>query len=173
MSFQVRVLASSRERARRWTTPRRGRRCNSPWDGFFSIRLPAPTGRLTTSYPFPARAQTAIKDDEAWKVEIQESPGVLQSASRARLSTSSRLGVGTPRVPFPSIVRLTRPPSSPAPSPPAVVDVRQTWAGPCKAIQSTFKRIFFDHGDKPMKFYTADASKVTALNEHVGTCEPK
>ena len=65
------------------------------------------------------------------------------------------------------------PPSSPAPSPPAVVDVHQTWAGPCKAIQSTFKRIFFDHGDKPMKFYTADASKVTALNEHVGTCEPK
>lgn len=51
--------------------------------------------------------------------------------------------------------------------------MHQTWAGPCKAIQSTFKRIFFDHGDKPMKFYTADASKVTALNEHVGTCEPK
>ena len=122
--------------------------------------------------PLPARAQTAIKDDEAWKVEIQESPGVLQSASRARLSTSSRLGVGTPRVPFPSIVRLTRPPP-PAPSPPAVVDVHQTWAGPCKAIHGTFKRIFFDHGDKPMKFYTADASKVTALNEHVGTCEPR
>lgn len=65
------------------------------------------------------------------------------------------------------------PPSPPAPSPPAVVDVHQTWAGPCKAIHGTFKRIFFDHGDKPMKFYTADASKVTALNEHVGTCEPR
>ena len=54
----------------------------------------------------------------------------------------------------------------------AVIDVHQSWSGPCKAIQSTFKRIFFDYGDKPMKFFTADASKIEALSDLVGSCEP-
>ena len=35
-----------------------------------------------------------------------------------------------------------------------VIELYQTWCGPCKAIQSTFKRVYFDAGDKPLKFYT-------------------
>ena len=29
-----------------------------------------------------------------------------------------------------------------------VIDVHQAWCGPCKAIASTFKRVFLDFGDK-------------------------
>jgi thioredoxin 1 len=39
-----------------------------------------------------------------------------------------------------------------------VVEVYSAWCGPCKAIVSTFKRIFFDAGDRQMKFYTASVS---------------
>ena len=35
-----------------------------------------------------------------------------------------------------------------------VCECYQSWAGPCKAIQGTFKRIYFDAGDKPLKFFT-------------------
>ena len=58
------------------------------------------------------------------------------------------------------------------PLPRAVIDVHQSWTGPCKAIQSTFKKIFFEHGDKPIKFFTADASKIDAAKDYVGSCEP-
>ena len=54
----------------------------------------------------------------------------------------------------------------------SVIDVHQKWCGPCKAIQSTFKRIFFDYGDKPMKFFTADATQIDALAGLVGSAEP-
>ncbi|EEH54201.1 flagellar outer dynein arm light chain 6 [Micromonas pusilla CCMP1545] len=53
-----------------------------------------------------------------------------------------------------------------------IIDVHQSWTGPCKAIQSTFKKIFFEHGDKPIKFFTADASKIDAAKDYVGSCEP-
>uniref|UniRef100_A0A7S0T5F4 Thioredoxin domain-containing protein n=1 Tax=Mantoniella antarctica TaxID=81844 RepID=A0A7S0T5F4_9CHLO len=53
-----------------------------------------------------------------------------------------------------------------------IIDVHQTWCGPCLAIQSTFKRVCLDHSDKPMKFFTADASKVDALSDLVGSSEP-
>lgn len=39
-----------------------------------------------------------------------------------------------------------------------IVELYSTWCGPAKAIQSTFKRIFFDAGDKPMKFYTVSSN---------------
>lgn len=53
-----------------------------------------------------------------------------------------------------------------------VVDVHQNWTGPCVAAQSTLKKIVFDHGDKPLKMFTADASKLTALHDYAGPCEP-
>lgn len=36
----------------------------------------------------------------------------------------------------------------------AVVELYQGWSGPCKAIASTFKRLYFDFSDRPLKFYT-------------------
>ena len=39
----------------------------------------------------------------------------------------------------------------------AVIEVYQGWCGPCKAIQSTFKKLFFDLNDRPIKFYTVRA----------------
>ncbi|GFH18903.1 flagellar outer dynein arm light chain 5, thioredoxin-like protein [Haematococcus lacustris] len=53
-----------------------------------------------------------------------------------------------------------------------VCEVYQGWAGPCKAIVSTFKRIFFDSGDRPLKFYTVDAEKVGGMEEYRGHCQP-
>lgn len=36
----------------------------------------------------------------------------------------------------------------------AVVEVYQSWCGPCKAVQSTFKRLYFEFTDRPLKFYS-------------------
>eukprot|EP00976_Prorocentrum_cordatum_P115520 1196024-Prorocentrum_minimum.AAC.8 len=33
----------------------------------------------------------------------------------------------------------------------AVIDCHPEWCGPCKAIKSTFRKIFFDYGDRPIK----------------------
>ena len=54
-----------------------------------------------------------------------------------------------------------------------VVDVHQTWCGPCKAMASTLRRVAMDHGDKPIKFFTADCEKIDALKQSVGGSEPK
>lgn len=35
----------------------------------------------------------------------------------------------------------------------AVVELYSAWCGPCKAVISTFKRIFYDSGDG-LKFFT-------------------
>lgn len=35
-----------------------------------------------------------------------------------------------------------------------MIEVYSSWAGPCKAIQSTLKRIYFDAGDRPLKMFT-------------------
>lgn len=35
-----------------------------------------------------------------------------------------------------------------------IVELYPDWCGPCKAIQSTFRRIYFDAGDRPLKFFT-------------------
>ena len=53
-----------------------------------------------------------------------------------------------------------------------VVDVHQSWCGPCKAVASTLKRVVMDHGDKPIKFFTADCEKIAALKKSVGGSEP-
>lgn len=41
---------------------------------------------------------------------------------------------------------------------PAVVEVFQSWCGPCKAVQSTFKKLYFDLNDRPLKFYSVSGS---------------
>uniref|UniRef100_A0A7S0RNS7 Thioredoxin domain-containing protein n=1 Tax=Chlamydomonas leiostraca TaxID=1034604 RepID=A0A7S0RNS7_9CHLO len=53
-----------------------------------------------------------------------------------------------------------------------VVELYSTWSGPCKAIISTFKRIYFDAGDRPLKFFTVDAEKVGGFDEHRKGCQP-
>uniref|UniRef100_A0A061SHR5 Flagellar outer arm dynein 14 kDa light chain lc5 n=1 Tax=Tetraselmis sp. GSL018 TaxID=582737 RepID=A0A061SHR5_9CHLO len=53
-----------------------------------------------------------------------------------------------------------------------VVELYQEWSGPCKAVQSTFKRIYFEMSDSPLKFYTACVNKVSSLAQYEGSCEP-
>eukprot|EP00798_Chlamydomonas_sp_ICE-L_P014209 gene14209-20179_t len=53
-----------------------------------------------------------------------------------------------------------------------VIELYQTWCGPCKAIQSTFKRIYFDAGDRPLKFFTLDVEKVEGFEKYRGSCKP-
>lgn len=36
----------------------------------------------------------------------------------------------------------------------AVIEVYQSWCGPCKAVASILKKLYFDMSDKPLKFYT-------------------
>jgi hypothetical protein len=48
----------------------------------------------------------------------------------------------------------------------------QEWSGPCKAIQNTFKRVYFDNSDAPLKFYTACVTKIPEVAEYRGNSEP-
>eukprot|EP00877_Chromochloris_zofingiensis_P013849 jgi/Chrzof1/8718/Cz03g21230.t1 len=54
-----------------------------------------------------------------------------------------------------------------------VVEVYQGWCGPCKAIASTFKRLYFEMSDRPLKFYTVNADKVQGLEKYRGCCQPQ
>ncbi|GIL76270.1 hypothetical protein Vretifemale_5881 [Volvox reticuliferus] len=53
-----------------------------------------------------------------------------------------------------------------------VIEVFQSWCGPCKAVQSTFKRLYFDLNDRPLKFYSVSAERLPMLREYVGKCRP-
>mmetsp|Transcript_148 Transcript_148/g.281 ORF Transcript_148/g.281 Transcript_148/m.281 type:complete len:129 (+) Transcript_148:128-514(+) len=53
-----------------------------------------------------------------------------------------------------------------------VIDCHSDWCGPCKAIMSTFRKIFFDFGDRPLKFYTANVDKIKCLEKYRGSCQP-
>ncbi|GLI64908.1 hypothetical protein VaNZ11_008301 [Volvox africanus] len=53
-----------------------------------------------------------------------------------------------------------------------VIEVFQSWCGPCKAVQSTFKRLYFDLNDRPLKFYSVSAERLPMLREYVGKCIP-
>mmetsp|Transcript_10338 Transcript_10338/g.17974 ORF Transcript_10338/g.17974 Transcript_10338/m.17974 type:complete len:111 (-) Transcript_10338:502-834(-) len=52
-----------------------------------------------------------------------------------------------------------------------VVEVYGSWCGPCKAIVSVFKRIYFDAGDRPLKFFTV-SQDVPEMAEYKGHCQP-
>lgn len=41
-----------------------------------------------------------------------------------------------------------------------VVELYSNWCGPCKAILSTFKRLYFELGDRPLKFCTVNVDKI-------------
>lgn len=53
-----------------------------------------------------------------------------------------------------------------------VVELYQSWCGPCKAIVSTFKRLYFDNGDRALKFYTLNVDKVNDFKTYSGNCVP-
>ncbi|KAG2450614.1 hypothetical protein HYH02_004454 [Chlamydomonas schloesseri] len=53
-----------------------------------------------------------------------------------------------------------------------VVEVFQSWCGPCKAVQSTFKKLYFDLNDRPLKFFSVSAEKLPLTKEYVGKCKP-
>ncbi|KAL3154923.1 hypothetical protein ABBQ38_011457 [Trebouxia sp. C0009 RCD-2024] len=53
-----------------------------------------------------------------------------------------------------------------------VVEVYQDWCGPCKAVVTTLKKQFFELGERPLKFYTANCKHISALDKFSGHCEP-
>ncbi|DBA90188.1 hypothetical protein WJX77_011074 [Trebouxia sp. C0004] len=53
-----------------------------------------------------------------------------------------------------------------------VVEVYQDWCGPCKAVNTTLKKQFFELGERPLKFYTANCKHIKALERYTGHCEP-
>mmetsp|Transcript_783 Transcript_783/g.1642 ORF Transcript_783/g.1642 Transcript_783/m.1642 type:complete len:132 (-) Transcript_783:192-587(-) len=91
-----------------------------------------------------ASFQTALNSDEEWAVEIGKPAGDEGE----------------------------EPGESGAPGYLQVIDCHPEWCGPCKAIKSTFRKIFFDYGDRPLKFYTANVDKVTCLEKYRGSCQP-
>ena len=54
----------------------------------------------------------------------------------------------------------------------AVLEVYSDWCGPSKAINATCKRIYFDHGDRGLKFYTVQAGVLDFTMPFKGKCEP-
>jgi hypothetical protein len=53
-----------------------------------------------------------------------------------------------------------------------VVDVYTGWWGPCKAMASAFRRIFFENEEAQLKLVTADAEKIGALSKFKGRSRP-
>jgi hypothetical protein len=54
----------------------------------------------------------------------------------------------------------------------SVVDCHQGWCGPCKAITTTLRKIFFEFGERPLKMYTANVDEVKHLEKYRGSCQP-
>jgi len=54
----------------------------------------------------------------------------------------------------------------------SVIDVYQTWCGPCKPVQVLFKRLKVELGQDLVSFATADASQIPPLESYQGDCEP-
>jgi hypothetical protein len=46
---------------------------------------------------------------------------------------------------------------------PAVTEVYQEWAGPCKAVRETFKRLFFESGEGALRFLLVRGGTALAL----------
>jgi thiol-disulfide isomerase/thioredoxin len=53
-----------------------------------------------------------------------------------------------------------------------VLEVYSEWCGPCKAINATCKRLYFDHGDRGLKFYTTRSGLLDFTRQYKGKCEP-
>lgn len=53
-----------------------------------------------------------------------------------------------------------------------VVDVFQTWCGPCKPVQVLFKRLKMELGQDFVSFATADAVQIPPLESYQADCEP-
>lgn len=53
-----------------------------------------------------------------------------------------------------------------------VVDAYADWCGPCRAVQSLFRRIKTDLGDKLLSFATANTDKIGTLKAYGGHSEP-
>ena len=53
-----------------------------------------------------------------------------------------------------------------------VVDVYQTWCGPCKPVQVLFKRLKVELGQSNVQFATADTERVPQMVSYAGDCEP-
>lgn len=46
-----------------------------------------------------------------------------------------------------------------------IVDAHQSWCGPSKPMQSSFRKVYLEHGDKAaIKFYTARQSRIPFLH---------
>lgn len=59
----------------------------------------------------------------------------------------------------------------------AVLEVYNSWCGPCKPCKELCKRLYFDNADKGLKFYTIDSAVLGktaqyAGKPHSGSCKP-
>lgn len=90
-------------------------------------------------------------------------------AHKATVSLRTRPNV---RVQAPVGLLTYTPPLEPDTSLTAVVEVYQSWCGPCKAVQSTFKRIFFDLSDRPLKFYSVRRRSCGGSHEPLNPSRP-
>lgn len=110
--------------------------------------------------------QIEIKNNSGWKVEVEETADYLQGTAatggaRAQARARARSALARAHA-APRRTGLNTP----------VIDAHPGWCGPCKAIFNTFKKVFFDLSDKPLKFYTADTDKINALEQYKGSDRP-
>jgi len=61
---------------------------------------------------------------------------------------------------------------------PSVCDLYAEWAGPCKAVRETFKKLHMEHGEGsggglPLRFVTVNVDRVPALEQYKARgCQP-
>ncbi|XP_041923870.1 thioredoxin domain-containing protein 6-like [Alosa sapidissima] len=53
-----------------------------------------------------------------------------------------------------------------------VVDVYQEWCGPCKAVESLFRKLRTENGDDLVRFGVVEASSISDLTIFKGKCQP-
>lgn len=92
---------------------------------------------------------TDLTTAEAFQAEVINTPGILQGDSKHR---------ATPVDDLQYLHCAHAKPASPFHH--AVVECYAEWAGPCKAITSTLKTLYFSYSDRPIKFYTVGACRI-------------
>jgi thioredoxin 1 len=111
--------------------------------------------------------QMDLRDEVAFQKEVIETPDTLQGVAHPPRCAGLHCWRTGGAVKTSAVAARTD-----VPMLPAVLEVHDAWCGPCKAIKETCKRLFFENGDKGLKFYTVRSGTLQVTKKYAGKCEP-